>query len=129
MTIELPYVGFYAEYASTPTYKYRPNEYGQWDKVKELTPTSQVQPMTMTAEHNREFLGALVEMLANIRDRGGDVRCDANLTPAADYLEANGYIVPIAADRWSPYAVNVLYALTEKGKAFLAKHEAPEWWQ
>lgn len=76
----------------------------------------------------RPFKSCLVEMLATVRDCGGDVRCEANLSPAREWLDGNGLICAIEAKKDDPFFINVLYSLTDSGRAFLAQHEAPTEW-
>jgi len=116
--IKLPVTGWFAD--------------GRTFKHKLEPPRSDLKLTTMVrspvSQEERPFLSHLVEGLASVRDRG--MGGGAGTTGAREWLEWHEFIeaVEAKADLMPSWIDDIRYRITERGRGFLATHEAPAEW-
>ena len=118
ITVELPITGWWAD-GQAFSHKVEP-------PPDDLTLTSIVGPIAV--RETRPFLSYAVETLANARDNG--TVGQSGIMGEMRWLEWNGYVRAVEAkaeimDRWIN---DVRFRITDKGREFLAVHEAPAEW-
>ena len=118
MTIELPITGWFAD---GQTFQYQPGQ-----PPTDLTLTSEVKPIGGLLI--RPFLSCVVETLASARDNG--TVGHPGVKGEEEWLVWNGYLEAVEAkaeiiDGWIN---DIRFRITDKGREFLAVHEAPAEW-